>query len=213
MATFPTLTPGGRTFSPGGYPHTSFVAMSGKQNRVRNSNVMLASQLRLSFAAIAESQMLNILSHYNGQLGGFQSFLLPNAIWNGVSSISDYQLAGYGWRYIEPPTVVDAMCANAYDVTVALETVPPEGTTLLGLDSFVRVQLTPGVATGTYLFVVTVSLEVGGFGSGLAGVDLTVTVTFSGGSTSVQAADFDPFSWVEQNYGALSDVFLDWWGE
>lgn len=213
MATFPTLIPSSRTFTPGEYPHTAFTGMSGRSNRVRNSNVMLSSQVRLTFAAITESQMLSILTHYQGRLGTFQSFPLPTAIWSGVSSINDYQLSGYGWRYIEPPNVSDAMCANAYDVELTLETVPPEGTALLGLDSFVRVQLTAGVATGTNLFAVAVSLEVGGFGSGLAGADLTVAVTLSPGSASVATGDFDPFSWVEQNYGALSDVFLDWWGE
>lgn len=213
MAVFPTLTPSSRTFTPGEYPHSAFTGMSGVQNRVRNSNVMLASQVRLTFAAITESQMLSILTHYQGRQGTFQSFPLPTAIWSGVSSINDYQLSGYGWRYIEPPNVTDAMCANTYDVELTLETVPPEGTALLGLDSFVRVQLTAGVATVTNLFAVAVSLEVGGFGSDLAGADLTVAVTLSPGSASVNTGDFDPFSWVEQNYGALSDVFLDWWGK
>ena len=146
MTAFPTLIPSGRTFTPGIYPHTPFRAMSGKQGFVRNSNVMTSSQLRLTFAAITEAQMLSILTHYQGQRGTFISFPLPSAIWSGVSSVSDYQLAGYGWRYIDPPNVTDAMCANAYDVELTLETVPPEGTALLGLDYLVSVTLSAGRA-------------------------------------------------------------------
>jgi hypothetical protein len=144
MTTFPSLIPSTRTFTPGIYPHTAFVGMSGRSNRVRNSNVMLESQLRLTFAAISESQMLSILAHYNGRQGRFQSFPLPSEIWSGGVP-SDYQLAGYGWVYKEPPTVEDLMCGG-HNVELLLETVPPEGTALLGLSLTVRYLLAAGMA-------------------------------------------------------------------
>lgn len=181
MAAFPTLTPSSRTFTPGEYPHSVFTGMSGVQGRVRNSNVMLSSQLRLTFAAITEAQMLSILAHYQGQQGTFLSFPIPSAIWNAVSSVNDYQLAGYGWRYIEAPNVTDAMCANAYDVEVTIETVPPEGTAAAGLDFLVRTTLTAGAAISTFDFSIAVSLAAGSATAGatLPGLDKTVTWTLS----------------------------------
>ena len=146
MATFPTLSPSSRTFTPGDYPHTPFTGMSGVQNRVRNSNVMLASQLRLRFVGITESQMLSILSHYQGQKGTFISFPLPSAVWSGTSTPSDYQLTGYGWRYIEPPMVEDLTFSQRHNVELVLETVPPEGTALAGLAEAVVYSILGGVA-------------------------------------------------------------------
>ncbi len=188
MAAFPTLTPSSRTYTPGGYPQSAITGMSGVQGRVRNSNVMLASQLRLTFAAITEAQMLSILAHYQGQRGGFQSFLLPTAIWNAVSSVSDYQLTGYGWVYTEPPAVTDAMCADAYDVELTLQSVPPEGTALLGLNSIVRFSIAGGVAqaaNGASL-TVTTSIE---YGAGaVIGLAESVAWTLAAGSVTLDAA-------------------------
>lgn len=187
MAAFPTLNPSSRTYSPGEYPHSPFTGMSGVQNRVRNSNVMVASQLRLAFVGITEAQMLSILAHYQGQLGSFQSFGLPSAIWSGTDDPANYQLSGYGWRYIEPPSVSDAMCADAYDVELALETVPPEGTALLGLNSIVQFSIVGGIATaanGANL-TVTVSIE---YGAGVAaGLAETVSASLAAGAATTDA--------------------------
>ena len=147
MASFPSLSPATRTFSPGAYPHTAFAGMSGLSNRVRHSNVMLDSELRLTFVSISEAQMLSILAHYNGQQGGFQSFLLPADAWSGVATVADYQLAGYGWIYKEAPQVEDLPCGD-HNVTVVLATVPPEGTALLGGNLLLAYRFAPGVVQG-----------------------------------------------------------------
>lgn len=187
MATFPALTPSGRTFTPGEYPHSAFTGMSGVQGRVRNSNVMLSSQVRLTFAAITEAQMLSILTHYQGQQGTFQSFPLPSSIWSGVSDATDYQLTGYGWRYIEPPTVSDAMCANAYDVELTLETVPPEGTAIAGLDFLVISSLMAGQAAAANGMTISVAVSLT---AGLPNVqfDFTVTASLAAGDATADAA-------------------------
>lgn len=143
MATFPSLTPATRAFTPGEYPHTPFTTYNGLQNRVRHSNVMLSSSVRLSFIALAEADMLSILSHYQGQLGGFESFDLPASIWSGVGTVSDYELTNYRWRYTEPPSVEDVYCGR-HNVELALETVPPDGVVVNGFESTVTLAL--GVA-------------------------------------------------------------------
>lgn len=166
MATFPTLTPSTRTYTPGEYPHSPFAGMSGAEGRMRHNNVMVSSQLRLSFAAITEAQMLSILSHYQGQSGAFLSFSLPADVWSGVTSSSDYQLSSYGWRYIEPPTVEDLMCGG-HNVQLMLETVTPEGTALAGLAKTVFYSVTGGTAIGAN------------------GANLTVTATLQSGEASI----------------------------
>lgn len=159
MATFPSLTPSRRTFTAGEYPHTPFNAYNGWQNRVRHSNVMLASQLRLAFTALTEADMLSILSHYQGQYGTFDSFALSSSAWSGVTA-SDYQLTGYLWRYVEPPTVEDVYC-DRYNVELALETVPPDGANVDGA-----------------WYVVTASLAAGAVAAS-SGLSKIITITFA----------------------------------
>ena len=112
MATFPSISPSLRTFTPGEYPNTPFGTLNLNENRVRHSNVMLASQLRVSFVGITEATMLSILSHYNGQQGNYLSFGIPSELLSGVSSASEYTLSNYRWRYSEPPMVEDYPCGG-----------------------------------------------------------------------------------------------------
>ena len=173
MATFPALTPATRAFTPGEYPHTPFSTYNGLQNRVRHSNVMLSSSVRLSFIALAEADMLSILSHYQGQFGSFESFTLPSSIWSGVTTISDYELTDYRWRYTDPPSVDDAHC-GLYNVELALETVPPEGAFVNGTELAVIISLSAGTTATTN------------------GIQQIVTFTLSGGTaTSYVPGDYD----------------------
>ena len=186
MTVFPSLTPATRAFTPGEYPHTPFTTYNGLQNRVRHSNVMLSSSVRLSFIALAEADMLSILSHYQGQFGSFESFTLPSSIWSGVTTISDYQLTDYRWRYTEAPAVDDAYC-GLYNVELALETVPPDGAFASGAELAVIITLDFGSATSTN------------------GLQQSITITLAGGAASVVADgggyDFSSFLyWDEDPY-------------
>jgi hypothetical protein len=188
MAVFPTLTPATRAFTPGEYPHTPFSTYNGLQNRVRHSNVMLSSSVRLSFIALAEADMLSILSHYQGQFGSFESFTLPSSIWSGVTTISDYELTSYRWRYTDPPSVDDVYCGR-YNVELALETVPPDGAFASGTELAVIITLAPGAAVTTN------------------GLQQSITITLAGGAASVIADgggyDFSSFLyWDEDPYTA-----------
>jgi hypothetical protein len=134
MTAFPTLIPSTRTFTPGEYPHTAYQAYSGQENRVRHSNVMLSSRLRLTFISLTESNMLSILTHYNDKKGGYLPFAIPAELLSGVSSAAEYTLTSYQWRYVEPPVIDDIPCAG-HSVEVTLESIPPEGITVSGLIS------------------------------------------------------------------------------
>jgi hypothetical protein len=134
MTVFPTLIPSTRTFTPGEYPHTAYQAYSGQENRVRHSNVMLSSRLRLTFISLTEANMLSILSHYNDKKGEYLPFAIPAQLLSGVSSAGEYTLTSYQWRYVEPPVIDDIPCAG-HSVEVTLESIPPEGITVSGLIS------------------------------------------------------------------------------
>jgi hypothetical protein len=193
MATFPSLTPATRAFTPGEYPHTPFTTYNGLQNRVRHSNVMLSSSVRLSFIALAEADMLSILSHYQGQFGSFESFTLPSSIWSGVTTISDYELTDYRWRYTDAPTVDDVYCGR-YNVELALETVPPEGKFVSGTELAVIITLTTGAAVTTN------------------GLQQSITITLAGGAASVIVGG-DYFGDISvQLFGWESLAYVEWWG-
>lgn len=202
MTTFPTLTPSGRTFTPGEYPHTPFDAYNGWQGRVRHSNVMLSSQLRLTFTALTEADMLTIISHYNGQYGTYNSFSLPSALWSGATQ-ADYELAGYQWRYIDSPVVEDVYC-NRYTVELTVETVPPDGAALDGAYLVVLCTVANVGAFTANGLTRTVTTSVADTGAGSAGADLSVTITLDAPS---YWSDF-----AAQVYGWESLGYIEWWG-
>jgi hypothetical protein len=188
MATFPALAPSARTFTPGEYPNTGFRAWNGTEERVRHSNVMLESTLRLAFNEITETQMLSILSHYQSQRGGFDSFALSSEVWSGLSSISDFELTGYRWRYAEAPTVVDAY-SGRHTVELSLVTVPPEGATVNGFGRIVVLSIAGGTVTVSDGFNLTVNVSFApGLGDAPVGADgLTeqIDLSIAGGDVQI----------------------------
>ena len=165
MATFPSLKPSTRTFTPGRHPHSEIPTLSGLQTRVRTSNVLLEQQLRLTFAALTEAEMLSIRTHYIGQQGRFLSFFIPNDLLSGMGTPASFTPTGYSWTYAAPPQISDVACGR-YDVAVELATVPPEGANINGAEFTVTTSLAPGAATGTasttgFSLTVTATLEEG----------------------------------------------------
>jgi len=168
MANFPSLKPATRTFTPGRHPHSEIPTLSGLQTRVRTSNVLLEQRLRLTFAALTETEMLSIRSHYIGQQGRFISFFIPNDLLSGMSTPASFTPTGYSWTYATPPQISDVACGR-YDVAVELATVPPEGANINGAEFIVAVSLADGAATGT---------------ASTTGFDLTVTASLEDGEAT-----------------------------
>jgi hypothetical protein len=155
------------------------------ENRVLQSNAMLSSTLRLAFIGLTESQMLSILSHYQGEVGTFTSFTLPAAIFTGTADATDYTLTDYSWRYAEAPSVEDLPCGS-HNVELTLESVPPISSVLLGLEQQITISLTPGAAAAAYGLGMTVRVLFAAGRSGVeaAGIDETVTLTLDPGAAS-----------------------------
>lgn len=94
---------------------------------------MLASTLSVSFIGLPAADVEDIVDHYGNQLGTFTPFGLPTELWSGVADPADYTLTGYLWRYAEPPSIEDLPCGG-HNVELVLESVPPEGATIAGLN-------------------------------------------------------------------------------
>ena len=181
MATFPTLTPSSRTFTPGRHPHSEIPTLDGLQIRVRTSNAILEQQLRLTFLGLTEAQMLSIRSHYIGQQGRFLSFAIPTSLLSGMTTPAYFTPTGYSWTYGSSPQVEDIPCAQRYNVSVELVTVPPEGANINGAEFTVGITL----ATVTPLAqTITISFAAGLASVESPGIALTITASLVTGAAS-----------------------------
>jgi hypothetical protein len=119
MADFPSITPSGRTFTPGRIANTQFVALSGDQKSVRQGNTSVAHALSLSFDRLTTTQFKEIAGHYELH-GEFEQFELPSVITQGATiSIP----SGYLWKYANSPQFEFA--AGTITGSVELNLLPP----------------------------------------------------------------------------------------
>jgi hypothetical protein len=179
------------------------------------SNVIIEQQLRLTFVALTEAQMLSIRSHYIGQQGRFLSFAIPSSLLSGMTTPAYFTPTGYSWIYGSAPQVEDIPGTQRYTVSVELVTIPPEGANVNGAEFTVSIELAagvasvPGDATGADL-TVTASIEGGvAADNSSAGFDLTVSVSLAAGGAD-GGADYY-LDWVIQTYGFEADIYPSWW--
>ena len=180
---FPALIPSSRTFSPGDFSQTAFRALDGFEGRVRHSNAMSSSTLRLAYVGLTEQDMLSILLHYQDSQGVFLNFALPPDTLSGLTA-GDFTLSGFSWRYASPPAVQDLPC-NRYTVEVELESVESQAALIsVGLRSRIGLSIQPGTAaTANGIDAeIGLTLEQGAFE--LAGIQQTLAITIDGGSAT-----------------------------
>ena len=217
MATFPTLTPSSRTFTPGRHPHSEIPTLNGLQTRVRTSNVILEQRLRLTFVALTEAQMLSIRTHYNTQQGRFLSFSIPDSLLSGMTTPANFTPTGYSWIYGSAPQIEDIPGVQRYTASIELVTVPPEGANVNGAEFTVSIALAAGAALSTvnvtgFDLTVAASIEGGVVAdNSSAGLDMTVSISLTaGGASSGDESDYY-LDWVIQTYGFEADIYPSWW--
>jgi hypothetical protein len=206
MTIFPELIPSTRTYSPGAFPHTAHGVYDGSQVRVRHSNTVLGVRLRLFFPAITTAELLSVISHYAGQRGRFLPFAIPDDLLSGVTTPADFTPAGNQWRYLARPTVEDISIVggtNRHNLTIELETVPPENTIAQGARLRVRSSLQAGSAQLSEFFDVYALLDAG---AASAEYSFTVTASLAAGAGSGGGADADFLAHIDW----LQDLFVDW---
>jgi hypothetical protein len=173
MATFPTLTPSSRTFTPGRHPHSEIPTLNGLQIRVRTSNVILEQRLRLTFLGLTEARCSASAATTSANRGA--SFLChTTSLLSGMITPANFTPTGYSWIYGSAPQVEDIPCAQRYNVSVELVTVPPEGANINGAEFTVVITfatVTPTVQDNSISFAAGVpSIE-------SPGIDLTITAS------------------------------------
>jgi len=124
MATFspfPNIKPSSRTYSPGKYPQTEFVAQNGAKTVLRYGDKQVDAKLTLNFTNISDSQAFAILENYrlvnsvydyvtfnqNSGLAGIggDGHTMPDGSLGNLAAYVDAVPLGLRYRYESPPTV------------------------------------------------------------------------------------------------------------
>jgi len=83
---FPNIKPSSRSYTPGTYPQTEFVAQNGAKSVIRYGNKQVDAKLTLNFTNILDSEAFEILENYKQ----------VNSVYNFVTFNKDSGLAGIG---------------------------------------------------------------------------------------------------------------------
>lgn len=119
MATFPSIKPNARSFSPGEHPNTTFTSVGGDVTSIRHSNGTFGSFLRLTFAAVTPTEHISILGHYN-----LHERFIPFDLSTDVLEGSGITVpTGYQWVYANSP--LSSVEPDRTSITVELELLAP----------------------------------------------------------------------------------------
>ena len=118
---FPTIKPSSRTFTPGRYPQTEFIAQNGAKTVIRYGDKQVDAKLTLNFTNISDSQAFAILENYrlvnsvydyvtfnqNSGLAGIggDGHTMPDGSLGNLAAYVDAVPLGLRYRYDGPPTV------------------------------------------------------------------------------------------------------------
>ena len=118
---FPSIKPSSRTFNPGRYPQTEFIAQNGAKTVIRYGDKQVDAKLTLNFTNISDSQAFAILENYrqvnsiydyvtfnqNSGLAGIggDGHTMPDGSLGNLAAYVDAVPLGLRYRYDGPPTV------------------------------------------------------------------------------------------------------------
>tara|TARA_Y100000114_G_scaffold154723_1_gene177322 strand:+ start:132 stop:632 length:501 start_codon:yes stop_codon:yes gene_type:complete len=123
MATFPSLTPTTRLYTQGDFPSAIQASSSGATTGFRKGNRRINQTLQLTFDNLTETQVNLIRTHYDGQNGSFEIFLLDANTWSGYTTPPVPLISDFVWLYATPPTISDGITSK-WNVEVELISVP-----------------------------------------------------------------------------------------
>ena len=123
MATFPSLTPTTRLYTPGDFPSAIQSSSSGTTTGFRRGNRRINQTLQLTFDNLTETQVNLIRTHYDGQSGSFEIFYLSSSTWNGYTSPPVALVSDFAWLYANAPTISDGIVSK-WNVEIELVSVP-----------------------------------------------------------------------------------------
>ena len=123
MATFPSIVPSGRTYSPGDLPSVMQSSLSGVVSAYRKGNRRIAQTLQLSYQNLTEAQVTEFRTHYDTQKGSYEIFYLSTETWAGYTTPPVSLVSDFAWLYAGPPTIADGFTSR-WNVEIELRTVP-----------------------------------------------------------------------------------------
>lgn len=122
MATFPSIRPTARTYSPGQFPTKTYRGLSGATVKRIFGNRSFGHAIEMQFTNITDATTKQILDHYYGEYGNYQRFNLPDDVFSGMSSSLKSSVQAPSnilWEYAEPPQV-ESVFNGRSTVTVRL---------------------------------------------------------------------------------------------
>lgn len=122
MATFPALKPSTRSLSYGDYSQGTYEAVSGVNVRFKYGNDRILQRLSLGYQYLTETEMQQLLDHYEGQQSTLIPFALSAEVWAGYTT-PPVAAVDYDWRYAKP-IEVEIASPLRYNTTIELESVP-----------------------------------------------------------------------------------------
>ena len=119
---FPSnIKPSARTFTPGTYPQTKFIAQNGAKTVIRYGDKQVDARLTLNFTNILDSDAFRILENYrqvnsvynfvtfNSESGlagiGGDGHTMPDGSLGNLAAYVDAVPLGLRYRYDGPPTI------------------------------------------------------------------------------------------------------------
>ncbi len=112
---FPSIKPASRTFTPGTYPQTEFIAQNGAKTVIRYGNKQVDAKLTLGFTNITDSQANEILNLYEEVNSDYDFIHFPStSALAGINNLAlrrkfgERDLSGntlLRYRFDGPPTV------------------------------------------------------------------------------------------------------------
>ena len=115
-AKFPSIKPSARSFTMGDVPSTTYTSLSGVVFRRAYGNKQTGHTLNLTFKNVGDTSELKsgagtakkIIENYNDCNGTFESFKLPDKIFDGMGSSLEELIqapSDVKWRYAAAPSV------------------------------------------------------------------------------------------------------------
>ncbi len=124
MATFPSITPSARPYSPGDFPSAVQSSLSGAVSGYRRGSKAVSQRLSLSYSNLTEAQVTTFRTHYDGQKGSYESFFLSTETWAGYTTPPVPLLSDIQWLYANPLNISDD--SSRWNVEVELRGIPTD---------------------------------------------------------------------------------------
>lgn len=123
MATFPSITPTARSFSPGVYPQKQYRSLSGAVVKRTFGNQPYGATMELEYSNLPDASVVTLIDHYRLQTAANRRFRLSSNVTAGMGSSlisrADASVDDLRWEYAKPPEI-ESVRPGLSTVTISL---------------------------------------------------------------------------------------------